>query len=59
MSLDRRYRATTFFSRMIVIFPEKFNFLQSKLRIYVVTAELGTKIRLPGISKTIEKFEEN
>ena len=59
MRLEERNRTRKFSSHMMVLFSEKMNFLQRKWRFYIETAQLGTKSRLPGISKTIKKFEEN
>ena len=57
--LDERNRMEHSVLRLEVIFPAKTKLAWQKLPFYVVTAELGTKNRLPGISKTIKKFEEN
>ena len=57
--LDERNRIEHSVLRLKVISPAKIKLAWQKLPFYVVTAELGTKNRLPGISQTIKKLEEN
>jgi hypothetical protein len=56
--LDERNRMEHFLLGSELIFGAQIKLAYHKLPFYVVTAELGTKGRLPGISKTIKKFEE-
>ena len=59
MRLGERNRTVLVWSGMVWIFSVKFNIWWIEWRFYVVTAELGTKIRLSGIIKTIDEFEGN